>query len=58
MKRGMIYLIIAIPLASVVMGAVTLYLALSEPDVAVRQQQPTLSRTNWRGHSESEQPGP
>ncbi len=48
MKRGMIYLLIALPLASVIMGAVTAYLAFSTADPVVVDSEPALSKTSWR----------
>jgi len=48
-KRGMIYLLIGIPLTSVLLGAVTLYLAFSTTDREVRiQQQEPMSKTSWQ----------
>ncbi len=49
MKRGMLYLVIAIPLAAVLMGVVTLYVAFSGPDQAIQKvDERPLSRTSWR----------
>ena len=49
MKHGMIYLLIAIPAASLVMGAVTVYLALAHPAEVVEISEAPLSKTSWRG---------
>lgn len=48
MKRGMIYLLFALPIASVIMGGVTFYLAFSETDALVVDTGQTLSKTSWR----------
>ena len=48
MKRITLYLVILIPAASVVMGAVNLYFAFSDPDPVVRLQDPPLGKTSWR----------
>jgi hypothetical protein len=48
MKRGIIWLLIGIPLTSVLMGAATLYVAFSNPDPVISKHQPTLSKTSWR----------
>ena len=48
MKRGMIYLLIAIPAAAVIMGSITLYLAISTPEAPVTREAPPLSKTSWR----------
>jgi len=47
-KRGMIVLLIAIPAAAVLMGAITAYLAVSTPEAAVEREAPPLSKTSWR----------
>jgi len=51
MKRGMIYLLIAIPAAAVVMSSITLYFAVSTPEAAVQRDAPPLSKTSWRDDS-------
>ncbi|MEZ5560944.1 MAG: hypothetical protein R3E86_20685 [Pseudomonadales bacterium] len=48
MKRGIFYLMIGIPAAAVVMGAITLYLALTIPDPSVRHSEAPLSKTSWQ----------
>ena len=48
MKRGMIYLLLAVPAASLIMGGITLYLALSDPPVPVEIESEPLSKTSWR----------
>ena len=48
MKRGIIVLLIAIPAAAVLMGAITAYLAVSTPEAAVEREAPPLSKTSWR----------
>jgi hypothetical protein len=47
-KKGMIVLLIAIPAAAVLMGAITAYLAVSIPEAAVEREAPPLSKTSWR----------
>ena len=48
-KNGMIYLLIGIPLTSVLLGVLTLYLAFSTPDRDVRLQElAPLSKTSWQ----------
>jgi hypothetical protein len=47
-RNGMLYLIIGIPGAAVLMGAVALYLAVSQPDPGVRQDGVPLSKTSWQ----------
>lgn len=48
-KPAMIYLLIGIPLTSVLLGAVTLYLAFSTTDRDVRLQElAPLSKTSWQ----------
>ena len=44
----MIYLLIALPLASVVMGAITFYVAFSDADPVVLKSEQALSKTSWR----------
>ena len=53
-KRGMIYLLIALPLASVIMGMVTLYVALAEQDPVVTESPQALSKTSWRGAAQQQ----
>jgi len=48
MKRGIYLLLIALPLASVVMGALALYLAFSVPDQAIESAAPVLDKTSWQ----------
>jgi hypothetical protein len=48
MKRGVIYLLFALPLASVIMGAITLYIAFSDADQPIKQSQSALGKTSWR----------
>jgi hypothetical protein len=48
-KNGMIYLLIGIPLTSVLLGVLTLYLAFSTTDRDVRLQElAPLSKTSWQ----------
>jgi hypothetical protein len=46
MKRGMLYLVFGIPAAAVLMGAIALYLALSNPDPPVAFDGRPLSKTS------------
>ena len=48
MKHGVLYLIIAIPLASVIMGVVSLYVAFSNADVVVTAPAQPLSKSSWQ----------
>lgn len=48
MKRGVLYLVIGIPAASIVMGMVVLYLAFSNADPGIELDQPPLSKTSGR----------
>lgn len=48
MKRGMLLLLIALPLASVLMGALAFYLAFSAPDPAIEPVKPVLDKTSWQ----------
>lgn len=47
-KHGILYLIIGIPVAAVLMGATTLYVAFSNPDPGVQMERPALSKTSWQ----------
>ncbi len=51
MKRFMIGLLIAIPLSSVALGAVMIYLATSSTDVDVELEARPLSKTSWRSET-------
>ena len=48
MKKRVLYLVVAIPLTAVLMGAVTLFIAFSDPDRGVRDAQAPLSKTSWQ----------
>jgi len=48
MKRGVLWLVIGIPLAAVLMGVVSLYFALSNPDPGVVLDGRPLSKTSYR----------
>lgn len=43
-----LYLVIGIPAAAVLMGAVTLYVAFSNADPGVPMEQPAMSKTSWQ----------
>ena len=47
MKR-IVFLVIAIPVVSIIMSGITLFLALSEPDPTVEREARSLSKTSWR----------
>ena len=47
MKR-IVVLLIVLPITSVIMSGITLYVALSEPDPTVVQEARSLSKTSWR----------
>lgn len=46
--NGALYLVIAIPCAAILMGAVSLYIAFSQPDRGVHPDGVPLSKTSWR----------
>ena len=48
MKRLPVILLIAIPAAAVLMGAVSLYLALQGPDQEIPLLQAPLNKTSWQ----------
>ncbi len=48
MKRGVLGLVIGIPLVAVLMGMVMLYVAFSKPDPGVHVDGTPLSKTSWR----------
>ncbi|MFU8816284.1 MAG: hypothetical protein ACNA7W_13120 [Pseudomonadales bacterium] len=48
MKRGVLYLVVGIPLCAVLMGTLMLYLAFSNPDSSVREDGKPLSKTSWQ----------
>lgn len=58
MKRGVLYLVIGIPLAAVLMGVVTLYVAFSNPDPGVQQDGVPLSKTSWQEWQEQQEAAP
>jgi len=47
-QRGVLYLLIAIPVASLLMGVVTLYVAFSHRDPVVQLDEQPLTRTSWQ----------
>ena len=53
MKRFMIGLVLCIPLASVVLGAVMIYLAVHSPDADIEATDTPLSKTSWRQEQQS-----
>ena len=48
MKNKILYLVVGIPLAAVVMGAATLYIAFTQPDPTIPMERPALSKTSWQ----------
>lgn len=48
MKRGVLWLVIGIPAAAVLMGAVTIWIAMSNPDPGVELDARPLSKTSYR----------
>lgn len=48
MKRLPLYLLMAIPAAAVIMGAVSLYFALQGPDQEIPTTQAPLNKTSWQ----------
>jgi len=58
MKRGVIYLLFALPVASVVMGAITFYIAFSDADPPIEQSDPALGKTSWQGPASFEDQPP
>jgi|GEM_PF-6559300 len=47
-RNGIIYLLIAIPVASLLMGAVSLYVAFEQGDAAINTGAAPLSKTSWQ----------
>ena len=47
-KRGMLWLIVGIPVAAVLMGIVSVWIALSDPDPGVELDARPLSKTSHR----------
>lgn len=47
-KPGMLWLIVGIPAAAVLMGVVTVWIALSDPDPGVELDARPLSKTSYR----------
>jgi len=58
MKRGVLYLVIGIPVAAVLMGVVTLYVAFSNPDPGVQRDGAPLSKTSWQEQRDQREPAP
>ena len=48
MKRFMIGLLFAIPLTSVALGVVMIYLAVTSPDAYLETEAKPLSKTSWQ----------
>jgi len=48
MRNKVLYLVVAIPAAALLMGAMTLYIAFSNPDPGVVLDAPPMSKTSWR----------
>ena len=48
--RWIILLLMAIPLAAVLMGAVSMYLAYQGPDQEMLIREPPASKTSWQQH--------
>ena len=57
MKRLPVILLIAIPAAAVLMGAVSLYFALQGPDQEIPLLQAPLTKTSWQPAEEAEPAG-
>jgi hypothetical protein len=49
--NGVLYLVIAIPCTAVVLGALMLYIAFSQPDPGVQPDGVPLSKTSWQHDS-------
>jgi hypothetical protein len=49
MKRGVLWLVIGIPLAAVVMSSISIYFALRDPDPGVVLDGPPLTKTSSLG---------
>lgn len=56
MKRLPLILLIAIPAASVVMGAISLYLATRGPSQEIELRAAPLDKTSWRDAAPDQQP--
>ncbi len=48
MKNKVLYLIVGIPVLAVLMGMVTLYVAITHADPGVQVEKPAMSKTSWR----------
>lgn len=48
MKRPIILLIVGLPAAAVLMGAISLYLALQGPDQEIPVGEAPLTKTSWQ----------
>jgi len=47
-EHGVLYLLIGIPVASLLMGAITLYVAFTYQDHVVATEHPPLTKTSWQ----------
>ena len=56
MKRGIIILMLGIPAASLIMGAITLYIAFSTPSQEISVDHAPLSKTSWQSERENGTP--
>ena len=54
MKRLMLALIVCLPLASVALGGVMMYLALQGDDTDVLEDSSPLSKTSWKQSDEAQ----
>lgn len=53
--NALLYLVVGIPVAALLMGIVTLFVAFSNPDPGVVRDAVPLSKTSW---SDSDRPAP
>lgn len=51
-KNGIFFLLIGIPLASILMGAITLFIAFQQRDPGVDVREAPLSKTSWQQESD------
>jgi hypothetical protein len=47
-KNGVLYLLIGIPVASLLMGVITLYVAFTYRDHVVATEHPPLTKMSWQ----------
>lgn len=48
MKRGVLYLVFGIPATAILMGIITVWIAVTNPDPPVRFDGPPLTKTSYQ----------